>query len=73
MAQVPFFVAACDYCLIGEEFYAAAAYIGHDPVLTGSIAGQDWGKILAISLLVVGIISAYVLGTGKWLADLLLM
>lgn len=72
MAQVPFFVAACDYCLIGEEFYAASAYIGHDPVLTGSIVGQDWGKILALSLLVLGIVSAWVLGTGKWLTDLLL-
>jgi len=71
MAQVPFFVAACDYCLIGEEFYAAAAYIGHDPVLTGSIVGQDWGKITAIALLVIGIVSAYALGTNPWLTKLL--
>ena len=25
--QIQFFVAACDYCLIGEELYAASAYL----------------------------------------------
>jgi len=72
MAQVPFFVAACDYCLIGEELYAAAAYIGRDPILTGSIAGQDWGKVLAVALIVVGVISAWVAAGNKWLINLLL-
>ena len=71
MAQVPFLVAATDYCLIGEELYAAAAYIGHDPVLTGSIAGQDWGKVLALILMVVGVISAWVAAGDMWLKNLL--
>ena len=30
-AQLPFFVAACDYTLIGEEFYAASAYLSESP------------------------------------------
>lgn len=73
MAQVPFFVAACDYCLIGEELYAGAAYIGRDPVLTGSIAGQDWGKVLAAILIVVGVVTAWLLPGNKWLSNLLLI
>jgi hypothetical protein len=53
-AQLPFFVAACDYTLIGEEFYAASAYLSGDPDQLGSLKGQDFGKILVACLLVVG-------------------
>jgi hypothetical protein len=53
--QIPFFVAACDYSLIGEEIYAAGAYLSKDPVQSGSVAGQDIGKAIAIVLIVVGI------------------
>ncbi|HXY36844.1 MAG TPA: DUF6754 domain-containing protein [Planctomycetaceae bacterium] len=53
-AQLPFFVAACDYALIGEEFYAASAYLSGDPDQLGSLKGQDLGKVLAVSLLVIG-------------------
>jgi hypothetical protein len=51
--QTPFFIAACDYVLIGDEFYAASAYLRREPVLVGSLIGQDWGKasILAMVLL----------------------
>lgn len=44
--QTPFFIAACDYVLIGDEFYAASAYLTREPVLVGSLIGQDWCKIL---------------------------
>ena len=53
--QTPFFIAACDYVLIGEEFYAASAYLRREPVLTGSLAGQDWGKLFIMGLIVFGI------------------
>lgn len=53
--QIPFFVAACDYALIGEEIYAAGAYLSKDPVQAGSVAGQDIGKAIALVLIVVGI------------------
>lgn len=43
--QIPFFVAACDYTIIGDEFYAATAYLTREPVLTGSLVGQDYGKM----------------------------
>lgn len=51
--QTPFFIAACDYVLIGEEFYAASAYLMRQPVLVGSLVGQDWSKV-AIAVVVVG-------------------
>lgn len=53
--QTPFFIAACDYVLIGEEFYAASAYLTRKPVLVGSLVGQDWSKMLIASLLIFGV------------------
>lgn len=52
-SQVPFFVAACDYTLIGEELYAASAYLSRDPLQVGSLRGQDVGKAIVMVLLVV--------------------
>lgn len=54
--QVPFFLVSCDYTVFGEEFYAAGAYFGRDPVLTGSLVGQDWFKLLLLVLIVIGIV-----------------
>jgi hypothetical protein len=54
-AQLPFFVAACDYTLIGEEFFAASAYLSHDPDQLGSLKGQDVGKLIVAALMIVGI------------------
>ena len=58
VAQLPFFVAACDYTLIGEEFFAASAYLSNDPRLLGSIKGQDVGKFLFLLAILVGVILA---------------
>lgn len=57
-AQLPFFVAACDYTLIGEEFFAASAYLSGDPVQIGSLKGQDVGKLIVAIGIVVGVIGA---------------
>ncbi len=51
VAQLPFFVAACDFTIIGEELYAASAYLSRDHKLLGSIKAQDWGKIIILTLL----------------------
>jgi hypothetical protein len=53
-AQLPFFVAACDYTLIGEEFFAASAYLSGDPDQLGSLKGQDVGKLIVGALLLIG-------------------
>lgn len=55
-SQLPFFVTACDYTLIGEELFAASAYLSKQPLLLGSLKGQDWGKGLLIIILIIGII-----------------
>lgn len=56
--QLPFFVAACDYTLIGEELFAASAYLSGDPKQLGSLKGQDVGKIVAMVAIIVGTLSA---------------
>lgn len=55
-AQLPFFVAACDYTLIGEEFFAASAYLSGDPDQLGSLKGQDVGKVIVTVLVLVGVL-----------------
>jgi hypothetical protein len=59
--QVPFFVAACDYTIIGDEFYATSAYLSREPVLLGSLVGQDIAKFLFALLIIVGAIISTVL------------
>ncbi len=53
--QLPFFIAACDYTLIGEELYAASAYLSREPMLLGSLKGQDWGKLLIFAAIILGV------------------
>jgi len=55
-SQLPFFVTACDYTLIGEELFAAGAYLTEDPRLLGSLKGQDVAKGLAIAFIFIGVI-----------------
>lgn len=53
LAQLPFFVTACDYTLIGEELYAASAYISKEPLLLGAIKGEDLSKLIIVGALVI--------------------
>jgi hypothetical protein len=55
-AQLPFFVAACDYTLIGEELFAASAYLSKEPKLLGSLKGQDIGKGVILIALIIGVL-----------------
>jgi hypothetical protein len=57
--QLPFFVAACDYTLIGEELYAASAYLSRQPLLMGSLKAQDYGKMIILIVLVLFTILAF--------------
>lgn len=56
--QLPFFIAACDYTLIGEEFYAASAYLSGEPKMLGALRGQDLMKVVLVIVIVGGVISA---------------
>ncbi|UCC44949.1 MAG: fibronectin type III domain-containing protein, partial [Candidatus Zixiibacteriota bacterium] len=55
-AQLPFFVAACDYTLIGEELFAASSYLSKEPKLLGSLKGQDVGKGIILVALIIGVV-----------------
>lgn len=48
VTQLPFFITSCDYTIIGEELYAASAYLSGEPVLMGSIKAQDYMKAFII-------------------------
>jgi hypothetical protein len=52
--QIPFFITTCDYTLIGEELYAASAYLSREPRLLGSLKGQDVGKAVIILIIILG-------------------
>jgi hypothetical protein len=54
-AQLPFFVAACDYTLIGEELFAASAYLSKEPRALGSLKGADAGKVLVLAAIGLGV------------------
>ncbi len=64
-SQLPFFVAACDYTLIGEELFAASSYLGREPVMLGSLKGQDLAKLWIVYLMAF----AFVVGTIGYLAS----
>jgi hypothetical protein len=56
--QVSFFICTCDYTLIGEELYAASAYLTREPVQLGSLYGQDRAKLAFLLLIVLGVVIA---------------
>ena len=56
LIQIPFFVVACDYTLMGEELYAASAYLSQEPQQLGTLKAQDWGKVAAVALMIAGMI-----------------
>jgi hypothetical protein len=56
LPQLPFFVTTCDYTLLGEELYAASAYLSREPVLLGSIKAQDIAKVILMAVMGLGIV-----------------
>jgi hypothetical protein len=41
---------------MGEELYAASAYLSREPVLTGGLKGQDFVKMLIVILVIIGVV-----------------
>jgi hypothetical protein len=52
--QLPFFVVACDYTIIGEELYAVSAYLSKEPKLLGTLKGSDLAKLIIMIMLILG-------------------
>ncbi len=67
--QLPFFVATCDYTLMGEELYAASAYLSHEPLMLGGLKGQDFAKVAIVILIIIGV-SLMTTGNGEWFLSL---
>ncbi len=61
-SQLPFFITACDYTLIGEELYAASAYLSREPLLLGTLKSQDYGKLIFMVIMVVFSLIALISG-----------
>lgn len=56
ITQIPFFITTCDYTLIGEEFYAASAYLSRNVELVAMLKSEDYFKIILIILAIVGVV-----------------
>ncbi len=63
--QLPFFITTCDYTLIGEELYAASAYLSREPRMLGSLRGQDVGKAFMMVMMVVATIIITIYAAAK--------
>ncbi len=59
-SQLPFFICACDYTLIGEELYAGSVYLSREPLLLGALKGQDIAKATLLLILIIGTILALI-------------
>ncbi len=70
LAQIPFFVCTCDYTIIGEEYFAAGAYLSDDPALRGSLRSQDGIKVVYAALLLAGLIAVHLTWVEGWFGDL---
>jgi len=70
VVQIPFFITACDYCIMGEELYAASAYMSREPLLLGGLKGQDWAKFIIAVLIIIGVITSFF---TTWFSDLFIV
>ena len=60
LGMASFFVVTCDYTLLGEEMYAAGAYVSGDPFQINAIVGQDVMKWVVSVLLLIGVVAVTV-------------
>ncbi len=73
-SQLPFLITTCDYTLIGEELFAASAYLSREPKMLGSLRGQDVGKaFLMVAIVVIAAVLSVAWANDvslDWLANL---
>jgi len=68
--QIPFFVCTCNHTVIGEEYYAAGAYVSPDPAMRGTLLSQDIIKLIFAGLIIVGtILIQFAWGRESWLVE----
>jgi hypothetical protein len=54
LTQLPFFVSACDYTLIGEELFACSAYLTREPTQLAMLKAGDLLKVVIAVMVVAG-------------------
>ena len=69
--QIPFFVTACDYTLMGEEFFAASAYLSQESDLIAGVTAQDVIKIILVLIILLGTVSRALYDLGIVNLDLI--
>lgn len=69
--QLPFFITSCDYTLIGEELYAAAAYLSRDAQVLSNLKLSDYGKVIFGVLFLLGTILLTINSDWTFFSDLL--
>ena len=74
LTQLPFFVAACDYTMIGEEIFAASCYLRPEPIMLGTLKGEDfirfWLIVLTAAVVLIGTVDAIANHRVHFLASL---
>lgn len=67
---MPYFIATCDYALIGEEIFVASAYISKDPEPKATVYAEDLMKflVLGITIAFAIIVSAGLTQPLSWLS-----
>ena len=60
VTQLPFFITTCDYTLIGEELYAASAYLGREPKQLGAVKSQDACKGIIMGIITLALLAGIV-------------
>lgn len=60
--QIPFFIASCDYVVMVDELFASSAYLSRDPTMLAGVVSQDYGKLILLVLLFLGVIAVTMFG-----------
>jgi hypothetical protein len=70
LTQLPFFIAACDYAILGEELFAVSAYLSRDPRELSALKATDMVKAVVILLILIGTIlnTIGVWDLARWVA-----
>jgi hypothetical protein len=58
ITQLPFFIAACDYTIIGEELYAVSSYLAREPSLLAMLKATDLVKLACIAIICAGAVAS---------------
>ncbi|CAN5691118.1 hypothetical protein BH11MYX1_BH11MYX1_32920 [soil metagenome] len=65
LTQLPFFISACDFTLMGEELFACSAYLTREPNQLALLKAGDVMKVV-IALLVVGFTVCATMASQGW-------